>query len=299
MLRSDEIEKELISYVSFGSAQEINIPKSSEFVFNSRGLRLHVRTFFPRPQDIVTTDKTNKNKNASCKKNGVLRPRAIIFALHGFGVHANHPVHRIFAREFNKQNLAYVTLDFHAHGHSEARRVSAKTELRYYVEQFEDLGDDVLSVITALYSYGHHQQQPQGPADRCVLNVPYVEDNDAKALMDLSDIPFFIMGQSMGGAAALSTAIELHAHAYHLLSSSMKRPHVHHPLLTSHPNVSSLFAGAILCCPAIDLKPPSPLVTTILKAFIIPLWGNRYVPSLLSPPEFPPTTLTKRPELHR
>jgi pimeloyl-ACP methyl ester carboxylesterase len=262
------LEEELIQLVSKESVREINIPKTDEFVINNRGQRLHVRTSFPNQE---------------------IELKCIIFALHGFSVHINHPVHRIFAREFNNRGIGYITLDFYGHGFS----AGSVHGYRFMVESYEDLVDDCLSVISAAYAPA---EEPKNGHSSSKTKSQFLLHNRSDS------VPYFIMGQSMGGATALTTALELNFAKIFYASSGNQAEFVNSrnklvPYIT--PKMAQMFAGTILMCPAISLNAPGFFVSFLLKAVFVPLFGQFYVPSVLQPPEFPPDTLTHRPELHR
>ena len=99
----------------------INLKKSDEFVINSRGQTIHVRSYLPNDE-----------------------PKALIIFCHGYSAHCNRPIYQIFGREFNNKNIGFVTFDFHGHGYSDG--------VRALLNNYEDLIDDEECVISALYS---------------------------------------------------------------------------------------------------------------------------------------------------
>jgi alpha-beta hydrolase superfamily lysophospholipase len=259
---SKQLEEELIQLVSKDSLQEINIPKSNEFVINNRGQRLHVRSTFP-----------NKPTKLRC----------IVFALHGFSIHINNPVHKLFAREYNKRGFGYISLDFHGHGHSEGDR--------FRIDTYEDLVDDCLSLISAAYS--PTEDTKNGKSDS-KSKPPFSLNNRNDS------VPYFIMAISMGGGTGLAAALELRfAKSFYANNGSQAKltnrrdgriPHI-------TPKMADMFAGCVLVCPAIDLKDPGFVLSLLLKSVIVPLFGQFNVPSALQPPEA--STSPYRPELLR
>ena len=105
------------------SASFANAPRTSEFVINDRGQRLHVRSRWPGEGD----------------------PLGVVLSLHGYGAHSNRPTHVFLANELTAANYAYITLDFHSHGYSEGSP-------RGLIYEPSHLVDDALSVILALYA---------------------------------------------------------------------------------------------------------------------------------------------------
>jgi alpha-beta hydrolase superfamily lysophospholipase len=100
---------------------QINIPKSDEFVLNSKEQKIHVRTYWP-----------------------VQAPKAAIIYLHGYVSHTSRPVHKYVSKTFTDNNFVYITMDFHGHGHSDG--------LKAHIEDYVDLIDDVVTLLMALYA---------------------------------------------------------------------------------------------------------------------------------------------------
>ena len=117
-------------------ADHPNLPNSLEYVTNSRGQKLHVRTYWP-------SDRTAKY---------------IVVSLHGHAGHSNRPTHAYIARELNAHKIAYITLDFHGHGYSEGDRCR--------IVQYHDLIDDVMSLLAAIYMPTPY------PSDSTHIRVP-------------------------------------------------------------------------------------------------------------------------------
>lgn len=105
-----------------------------------------------------------------------------LFLSHRYASHISRPVHEKIGHYFNNQNVGYITMDFHGHGHSDG--------LRALVASYVDLVDDIVSLLLAVYS----------------TSTTNTEQNYRIAQSFDTDVPFFIMGHSMGGAVALLTA---------------------------------------------------------------------------------------------
>lgn len=126
--------------ILFNSLDMRNIERSPEFVFNSRGDKLHVRSFWP-------SDK----------------PKAVVIFLHGYSAHISRPHHLPIANQLNENGYAYICLDFHGHGYSEG--------LRGYVQDFTHLEDDVISLLFHLYRKKDTDgQNVKYDADVCYLH---------------------------------------------------------------------------------------------------------------------------------
>lgn len=115
-----------------------NLPNSLEYVTNSRGQKLHIRTYWPCEGSV----------------------KYIVVALHGHAGHSSRPTHAYIARELNAHNIAYVTLDFHGHGYSEGDRCR--------IVQYHDLIDDVMSLLSAIYMPTHY------PTDSIRIRIPSI-----------------------------------------------------------------------------------------------------------------------------
>ena len=95
------------------------LTRSGEYVTNSRGQRLHLRT-----------------AQASSAK-------GLILYVHGIGAHCSRPNTKYFSSFFTtKLNYHYAAFDFHGHGYSEGERG--------FINTYDDLLDDLSSVLSAL-----------------------------------------------------------------------------------------------------------------------------------------------------
>jgi alpha-beta hydrolase superfamily lysophospholipase len=177
-----------------------NLPNSLEYVTNSRGQKLHVRTYWP--------------SGGAAKY--------IVVSLHGHAGHSNRPTHAYIARELNAQQIAYITLDFHGHGYSDGARCR--------IVQYQDLIDDVLSLLVAIYMPTPY------PSDSTHIRVPSTANQ----------LPFFICGLSMGGATALAVA--------NIIRSDDK-----------YVKIRQQFRGLILAAPMIQIASVSPFLKTVLS----------------------------------
>ena len=117
------LENEMMEFISGKEhdATLINLKKSEEFCINSRGQKIHVRSYLPSSE-----------------------PQALLIFSHGYSAHINRPVYPIIGRELNNDNIGFITFDFHGHGYSEG--------LKALVQNYRDLIDDYLCVLQALYN---------------------------------------------------------------------------------------------------------------------------------------------------
>ena len=181
------------------SSTHPNLPNSLEYITNSRGQKLHVRTYWPAERSV----------------------KFIVVSLHGHAGHGNRPTHSYIARELNAHNIAYVTLDFHGHGYSEGDRCR--------IAKYADLIDDVMSLLTAIYMPTPY------PSESTRIRIPSIAQQ----------LPFFICGLSMGGAAALATS--------NTIRDDVRYTKIHQK-----------FRGLILAAPMIQIKDVSPFLKTAL-----------------------------------
>lgn len=100
---------------------QLNLPKSEEYIVNSRNQKLHVRSFLPDDKNVTM----------------------LVIYLHGYSAHNNQPWMPVLAKEFTDQNIGLISFDFHGHGYSDGFPV--------HVEKHEDLVDDCLCLISELY----------------------------------------------------------------------------------------------------------------------------------------------------
>lgn len=122
-------------------ADELNTPKSEEFVTNARGQRLHVCTHWPEGE-----------------------VKAFVVFIHGYASHGNRPTHNYVRERFVQQGVAYITLDLHSHGYSEG-------DVRCMAHSKDDLIDDLLALLLALAGDG--SSSPTHHLRRTAQGVPF------------------------------------------------------------------------------------------------------------------------------
>lgn len=187
------------------------------------------------------------------------------------------------SQQFTENGLAYICLDFHGHGYSEG--------LRALVSSLDNLLDDCVSLLQAIYSDSNRcveyvsedgrtivpRFNLNNPMKNIALNVPQnileILENvpvDPKNAPEKRNVPFFLMGHSMGGSTAIALAHYLSDKKNFLLTDDDKKT-----------SISSLFRGSLLFCPAINIKVPSPIIVNIMDYFIVPLFGHYSVPEFI------------------
>jgi len=125
------------------------------------------------------------------------------------------------------------------------------------VEHPEDLVDDATSLLDYLYD-------PYVDLNRSDFNSHPSAINEAAPAFDpfyaliANEVPFYVLGMSMGGGTALQLGLnlQLQKHAY-----------------------AHLFQGCILLAPAIETKLPSALTTMVFENLMVPFFPDACMPA--------------------
>ena len=196
----------------------------------------------PKTEEYIINNRGQRLHVRSTIPTESIKIKAAILSLHGYGSHSNRPPHLYLANKFVNAGYIYITMDFHGHGYSEGERG--------LVENHIHLVDDALCVLISLY---------KNKTDNININC------------NLSKIPFYIMGHSMGGGIAILLSTLLSncdkADELYLLSKLYKdNEHV------IHKNIVPYFRGSIFICPAICINAPFILRCCLLRVLscIIP-----------------------------
>lgn len=132
-------EEDRATEATYSNFELRNLQQSPEFIYNARGEKLHVRSFWPES-----------------------KPRAVVIFLHGYSAHISRPHHIPIAQQLNSNGYAYICLDFHGHGYSEG--------LKAYLHEFTHFEDDVISLLFHLYRKKDSDgQKIKYDADVCFL----------------------------------------------------------------------------------------------------------------------------------
>lgn len=83
------------------TALDFNLPKGDNFLVNSRGQRLHVRTFLP----------------AAGNGGGEGEVKALLVWSHGYAAHVNGPTVAKVMAGMNENGFAVIAIDHHGHGY--------------------------------------------------------------------------------------------------------------------------------------------------------------------------------------
>jgi len=190
-------------------------------------------------------------------------------------------------------------LDFHGHGYSEGTRA--------YVDDQTHLLDDATCLIREIYHAemdlhechfnehhsGHHKHRSNSKA------VATEQAKDTKGpVFNLrrNQVPFYIMGQSMGGAVSVRLGLYYQSLCaskgdYQSVDSDATctsgmswfggvATDIHKN--TSDANFATCFAGAILLAPAISGNLPPPLVRMVFENVLVPFFPAVSIPKALS-----------------
>lgn len=160
--------------------------------------------------------------------------KAIAFLFHGLGGHVHRRVLTRFARQCNEEGIIFLAPDMEGHGLSQG--------LRGHISSYQSIVKD------------------------CLM---YIQHN----LHRFPNLPFFVVGESMGGSLSILTGLKLSELAKqaeeekkrvvnHDDNNNQNLDHSLSLLLTT-----SKFSGACLVAPAIDnsLEPPACMVWLLRK----------------------------------
>lgn len=204
----------LRSKIDAGEIHTLNAPRTEEYVRNSRRESLHVRTdWSPAFKSLGLKPPSGDSRSSK---------NALIVMMHGMGGHNNRPsvVHNAY--HYIAKGYKVCAFDFHGHGYSnnftpvgqdydeettKLNRAQGETDpLEEYernrncIKRWEYLLDDITCVLRALYGDGDREEfdfQKKVPEHKLFLHAS-------------QDMPFFLMGVSMGGAISLIMGSILH-----------------------------------------------------------------------------------------
>lgn len=215
-----------------------NLPRGPHYWTNRNRHRLYARAWLPR--------------SAAATK-------GVIAWVHGYGGHINRPHLAQMSNALASHGFAVVGYDHEGHGYSEGEHV--------YIENYKSLVDDFLQFLATLLDSGRHHTLTTPSVFKATLLSAAQPGlvGLVPAGFDLSRVPLFIAGESMGGALALHISQRLSAVA-----------------ADSHPHPSAArFRGAILSAPMIHMNlPPAPVVW-LLKNAVAPLLPHTCMPACL------------------
>lgn len=150
--------------MNYTSATEFNQPHSGNYFVNHMNHKLHFRC--------------NANMSTSQRK-------IVCFWLHGYTAHCNKPDFNRYTDLMNAHGVVVMGLDMQGHGHSEGERA--------LVLSHEHLVRDICQFV-------HHIYEDDLTDEDCKMTLG--DDITIDLLNSLRDMPFFLMGSSMGGAVS-------------------------------------------------------------------------------------------------
>lgn len=235
--------------------------------------------------------------------------------------HINRPTYPYFIDECLKENVALLCLDFHGHGYSEGTMA--------YVEEQDHLLDDVTCLLRYVYhkdfnshecsfnehvsGHNNHEKEKQKKKDDPHVMTSEHEEYEHFNLIE-KQVPFYLMGQSMGGAVAIrlgnyyntlkknvangenideDAEVEVscsgvsgsNASGDNTTTSSWfslnfnNNPGYKKPIDKSY---ASCFKGVVLLAPAVSNKLPPPVVRMVFENILVPLFPSSSIPKSLS-----------------
>jgi len=214
------------------------LPKTP-FFFVHDGVRLHVRHFLPEEP---------------------AKLRGTIFYIHELNSHVNRPAVARLGKAFAAAGFGLLTFDLVGNGYSDG--------LRAYVEDFENVFRSILHFVQLIMSADDgHKAATSEPIG---LGIP---DN---MLRCIGTVPYFFMGESMGGMMAMYSSLRLKQ---------------------TSPAWLCRLHGTVLVAPALSVKVPPRKVVSLLKSVVLPMVSRELMPQNVSnSAKSDPSHIYKNPE---
>jgi alpha-beta hydrolase superfamily lysophospholipase len=219
----------------------VNLPKTTNVFRTSRGVNLHFRYHLP----------------VSSKK-----IESIVFLIHGYGGHSNSQRTLKIAENFSSFGRALFLLDLVGHGYSEGERA--------LFTRHQDLVEDIYEFISVVSGLTSTSQQKTGFECGFACIFPgFITSSEPTITWDIGSAkhdaikraPFYIMGNSLGGALGVFLAPRLFG------------------------NVK--FRGLILLAPSLEFKMPSAAITGLLEVTFATFSPNEVMPDWIMGPREP------------
>ena len=154
-----------------------NAPRPASYFTNSRGANIYYRLMLP-PNEA---------------------PVGLVFLIHGYSAHFNRPTYIPFLTELMDKGVAVATVDLEGHGYSDG--------IRCYLPSIDAVLDD-LEQLVDMVKNGDAMVSSSDPYD--VSENEHIASPEAQSKAHLvAQLPFFVGGQSLGGALALMLAQRL------------------------------------------------------------------------------------------
>jgi len=191
-----------------------------------KGLRFHVRNFLPEEANTL---------------------HGTIFYVHGLKSHVNRPSLANLGNSLATSGFSMLTFDLVGNGYSEG--------LRAYVEDFEDVFKSILHFVQIVMTKDRNDNGLSCTRELCDLGI------SDDMLHSIRNLPYFFMGESMGGMLAMYSSIRLKQ------ASPAWLPRHH---------------GTVLVAPALAVNVPSKEVVMLLKSVVVPLVSKEMIPQTVS-----------------
>ena len=213
----DPIRSSAGSGESTALVMAINLPKTSNNFRTSKNVNLHFRYFLPKG-----------------------KIESVVFWVHGYGGHCNHPRIIKIAENITIHGRALFAIDLEGHGYSEGERALFRTHTAL-VEDIYDFVAAVTGITTAAASEGGLNCVIACMLPMLTTNVEpqLTSDMGIVKIDQLKKLPFYIMGNSLGGALCVFLSIKLFGHYR--------------------------FKGVIMLAPSIDFKTPNSVISGLLE----------------------------------
>jgi len=174
-------------------ATEFNNPKTKNYFTNAKGNLIHFHYGY------------SNTKPAE----------AVCYFVHGYGGHTNGPVVQTMTKYLNEHKIAVFCMDFQGHGYSTGDRayMTSYVDLTADLTQFVDLvlsDEEIVMLNDSVHSsntdtgssttQAPDRHSPAVPADMAHFEFDNTKGYSKEWLLGIRTLPFFMLGQSMGGA---------------------------------------------------------------------------------------------------
>mmetsp|Transcript_27185 Transcript_27185/g.78120 ORF Transcript_27185/g.78120 Transcript_27185/m.78120 type:complete len:379 (+) Transcript_27185:43-1179(+) len=170
--------------------------------------------------------------------------RGTVFWLHGYAGHMNSRHTVRYPERLCQDGYAVLAFECEGHGYSPGERC--------FIRSFDDVLDDAVDFIALVFN-----GEASAAEKRRNLGI------DAAQLAAMHRGRFAVLGESMGGALALLTALRIQ-------NGGLDE------------TATSKFGGALVCAPALAVSLPPPVVQALLRNLVVPLVPSSPMPSFVS-----------------
>ncbi len=129
------------------SSSLVNAPRTDEFVYNSRGRRLHIRTEWTEAWKVLGLDPIKEVDRVPTK--------GVVIVIHGLNGHTNRPSTSFLANRYYRAGYHPVVFDFQGHGYSDRFVPGEKNayydHTRALIDDYTEMIDDAIWIISKLF----------------------------------------------------------------------------------------------------------------------------------------------------